>query len=148
ERDVDLGRALRHDDLEDVHVLGPAGPRELLPAGAEEDPAEVVDRPGGPMIAGEELRVVQSQRAGRGWALQVGVHDATRDRREIDPHAHRLRRTSSRRGRRRETGGSDETAGAQMRPTTWVPARPSMASGRLSGFVMRARRPPAFKKWI
>jgi hypothetical protein len=60
--DVELRHTLRHVDVEGVHVDVVATPRQLLAAGADNQPGEVVDGAAGTMRSGNPLRGSQRDR--------------------------------------------------------------------------------------
>ena len=66
ERHVHAARALRHVDMEGVHVERIARPRQHLAIGLDHQSGHLVDRTGRRMVAGKPLRVKQGERAGGG----------------------------------------------------------------------------------
>src|SRR5262249_26161844 len=66
-----------------VIVKGPA-PLQELPVARKLEPGQVDDRPAGGMLAGNPLRVVESQRSGSRWNPELRMKNLSRRLRRIE----------------------------------------------------------------
>ncbi len=84
EADLHAVGARGHVAVEGVHVDVVAMPRDGLAGGLEAQLNHIIDGPGGAMIAGEPLRVVEGERAGRGGNGETRMKDAARGLARVD----------------------------------------------------------------
>ncbi len=72
------GYAGRHVDVEAVHIHVITAPGEILAVGANYDAGEIVDGPGGPVVARNPLRIFERQRTGGHRYLQMSMQQMAR----------------------------------------------------------------------
>src|SRR5262249_17309898 len=123
-------------DVNRVHVLGVAPPRDRLSGGGEAEAGQVHDRPGRPVLAGDPLRVGERELPGGDRECEVRVNHAARGVPRVDVEGGGLARGPCRRGReenqeRSAHGYFRNAASAAERP----PARARSATTRWSPSV-------------